>query len=95
MGEKEKKGVIVDKLTAKNKHLITLTIIVMLFGLFFITYVALVNAEERCFNKFQDAMITIENDPCMGACLNPISASWLEQQNITLYQEEYYDTEKP
>ena len=73
MGKKEKKkDESVHKKRPAKKDLIYLTLLVALFALFFCTFILLNNAETRCFNKFDQAMQTIDADPCMSKCFNPI-----------------------
>ena len=75
MGEKEEKRFVsVDKLDPKKKNLIYITLIVAVFALFFITFIALNTAEERCTEKQQTIYDYIESDPCMNKCLDPVSA---------------------
>ena len=53
MGEKEKKKfIIVDNIDPTKKDIIYLTLLVVTFALFFVTFLALNSAEDRCFNQF-------------------------------------------
>lgn len=73
MGEKEEKDVVLlDKLSPKRKDLIYLTLLVVVFALFFVTFVALNTAEERCTERQQIIYNYIESNPCMNKCLDPI-----------------------
>lgn len=90
MGEKEEKTFVsVDKIKPETKNIIYLTLIVITFALFFVTYIALNNAEGRCFDQFDNAMQVISNDPCMSECLNPEINYALNITNIYVDMEEY------
>jgi ABC-type thiamin/hydroxymethylpyrimidine transport system permease subunit len=56
----------------KKKDLMFLTLIVIVFALFFVTFILLNNAETRCFERFDNAMLVISEDPCMSQCINPV-----------------------
>jgi len=65
-----------------KRELFYLTTTVLIFGLFFITFLLLNNAETRCENKIQHLINNIEQDSCMGACLNPYNIPVLFNYSI-------------
>lgn len=54
----------------KTFSCVYLTTCVLLFALFFVTFLALNSAEDRCISHIDNIVEQIEADPCMSQCIN-------------------------
>ena len=56
----------------ENKvHVVYLTLLVIIFALFFVTYVAYDQADNICRGSIKRIYDGIETDPCLSQCLQP------------------------